>query len=1225
MRNLSELKDFEALKIYLASAEDILGWSYGEVTKPETINYRTFRPERDGLFDERIFGPVKDYHCYCGKYKGYRYKGVICDKCGVEVAHSRVRRERMGHISLSSPVVHVWFFKGIPSKLATLLDISPRKLESVIYFSSFIITEYDGNKKAEAISKITSDFEVQKELIEKELEKNISDIEKNLKDVSKNKGDFKAEETSLKLKQSIQAAREAFSEELSELEYHFTQIQKKIEGLELHSIINDAEYYNLADYVDMFCEVLIGADAIKSILENIDLAEISKKLYEDLDKYKGQKAVKISKRLKVVEGFRKADIDPSRMVLSELPVIPPELRPMVQLEGGRFATSDSNDLYRVVINRNNRLRKLLALGAPEIIVRNEKRMLQESVDALIDSSKQRTRSRRGSKTLKSLADQLKGKQGRFRLNLLGKRVDYSGRGVIINGPDLKLNECGLPKEMALELFKPFVLRELLSRGFAPNVKSARYVLEARGAEVWDILETVVKDHPILLNRQPTLWRLGIQAFYPKLIDGNAIRLHLCVCSGYNADFDGDTMGALLPLSEKSIEEAKTKMISTKNLRRPSDGIPFSVPTKIILFGIYYITSVDKALKIEETIFANSSEAIYAYEGPQTIGLRQRIKIRINDEIVETSVGRILFNKALPENFSYINETMDKTKINELLSVVFETQEEDVVVDLIDKIKDIGIKYGTMSGNSVSLTDVTVPKERESIIKKGKDEVSQINKNLFKGLITEKEAVRLTEDVWRTVTTEIDEKVWESLDEDNPIKILIKSKATRASRNIITQIGGIRGLVFDATGKIVRVPLLGNYKIGLSAMEYFIGARGARKGLVDKGLKTADAGYLTRKLVDVAQDLLIREDDCDTKNGRVVNVGEKTVLSEFCERYVGRYLAKDIKVGAKILFKRGTLLTEDTLKKIEKSKVKKMSIRSPLECETRGGLCATCYGYDIMTQKPIEIGMAVGVGAAQSIGEPGTQLTMRTFHTGGVAGKDITQGLPRIEELVEARAPKFLSVMSDITGKVKISESGDVRRITIVATDPSEEQQAIEYDIDPVAEIIVENNQLVAKGEKLTAGHLDLTDLLATVGVSETKRYIIEEVQRVYASQGVSINEKHIEVIVKQMFNHVSIDDAGDTDFLPRDIVTLDNFVDENEKVIAEGGSPATASVKILGITKASLNTDSFLSAASFIHTSQVLTDAAASGRVDVLRGLKENVIIGRKIPTGEVARIQEDE
>jgi len=1224
MKYLNDLKNFDAIKIYLASSDEIVSWSFGEVVKPETINYRTFKPERDGLFDERIFGPAKNFECYCGKYKGIRYKGVICDKCGVEVTHSRVRRERMGHITLATPVAHVWFFRGIPSKMAMLLDISPRNVESVIYFSSFMVTEMDGTKKALAISNVDKDLERVKKEMEKELNEQIVPLEKDIHSLSKNKEELHAQEQELKVRQKIQTLRTAHEKKVEEQEKNFRLIQKKIESIEKFTILSDNEYVGLSEYVDVFCEVGIGAEAILEILNKMDLNALSVELREGIDTAKGQKASKLSKRLRVVEQFRRAGLEPGRMILSVIPVIPPDLRPLVQLEGGRFASSDLNELYRRLINRNNRLQRLLELGAPEIIVRNEKRMLQESVDALFDSSKQRQKLRttRGKKELRSLADMLKGKQGIFRLNLLGKRVDYSGRGVIINGPELKLNECGLPKEMALELFKPFVLREILSRGFAPNVKSAKYVLENRGPEIWDILEDLVKDHPVMLNRAPTLWRLGIQAFYPKLIEGNAIRLHLCVCTGFNADFDGDQMAVHLPLSERAKEEARTIIISTNNLLNPSDGSPTSIPNKIMLFGIYYITSIDEHVSPYPTTFSSVDEVMYLLNFKEKLTLRQPIKININGALVETTPGRIIFNKVVPSTFGFINDEMTKKKINTLIAKAFESEPNHVIVKLIDDLKDIGLEYGTLSGHSVSLHDVEIPGNREELIDKGRQAVMEIDKNYRRGLITKAEAQRLTEETWTQITAEVDEAVWNNLSADNPVKVLVRSGATRASRDQVKQISGIKGLISDPTGKLVQLPILGNYRIGLSGSEYFVGARGARKGLVDKGLKTADAGYLTRRLVDVSQDVLIREEDCNTIHGREVFVGEHTVLQTFADKVVGRYLSSDVKVDGKVLLKAGTLLTREDVKKVEDAKVEKMHIRSPLSCETRRGVCQICYGLDLVTKQAVRIGTAVGVAAAQSIGEPGTQLTMRTFHTGGIAGKDITQGLPRVEELVEARAPKFLSTMSEITGTVKISKSGDERKIMVIATDPSEEIQTDEYLVDPVSEIVVEDGQLVAKGEKLTAGHLDLTDLMRTVGVDETKRYIINEVQKVYASQGVSLNDKHIEIIVRQMFNNVRLEERGDTDFLVGEVVTKAAFEEENERVLSEGGTPATARLTLLGITKSALYSDSFLSAASFIQTSNVLTDAAASGKVDQLLGLKENVIIGRLIPTGDSARLK---
>ncbi|OGC70050.1 DNA-directed RNA polymerase subunit beta', partial [candidate division WWE3 bacterium RIFOXYC1_FULL_39_7] len=1202
---------------------EILSWSFGEVTKPETINYRTFKAEREGLFDERIFGPVKNFECYCGKYRGIRYKGVICDKCGVEVTHSRVRRERMGHIGLASPVAHIWFFKGIPSKMALLLDLTPRNVESVIYFASFIITEIDNKKKAEAISEIEKDLIKAKGSIQKELDEKAKEFEKEISKLAKVKDDLKAQEEELKIRQKIQTLKNSYDKKFEEQEKIYKLMQKKIESVELFSVISDAEYVSLSVYLEKFCKLEIGAEALQGILRKLDLNALSQQLRDELDTSKGQKAAKISKRLKVVEQFRRASISPDRMILNVIPVIPPDLRPMVQLEGGRFASSDLNELYRRLINRNNRLNRLLDLGAPEIIVRNEKRMLQEAVDALFDSSKQRQKNRvtRGKKELRSLADMIKGKQGIFRLNLLGKRVDYSGRGVIINGPKLKLNECGLPKEMALELFKPMVLREVLGRGFAPNVKSAKYFVEQRSDEVWDILEEIVKDHPVLLNRAPTLWRLGIQAFYPKLIEGNAIRLHLCVCSGFNADFDGDQMAVHVPLGEEAKQEARDILISTNNLLNPSNGVPYSVPTKIMLFGVYFMTSIDEKFPAFPRIFSSETEMTYAMYVSKEVELRQKITIQMNGELLETSPGRILFNKIIPESFGYMNETMDKKQVVKLLEKAFDKETNAVVVKLIDDIKDMGLKYGTAAGQSVSLSDIEVPAAREGLLNKGKETVAEIDKNYKRGLITRAEAQRLTEDAWNNVIAELDNAVWDNLAVDNPVKVLVKSGSTRASRDQVKQISGMKGIVVDPTGKAVEMPILGNYKYGLSALEYFVGARGARKGLVDKGLKTADAGYLTRRLVDVVQDVLVRENDCNTERGRHIKVGEGTMLQSFVERLIGRVLAADVKAGKKVLFKRNTILTRSDIEAIEKAGVEYIEIRSPLHCETRRGVCTLCYGTDLMTGKLVGMGTAVGVAAAQSIGEPGTQLTMRTFHTGGIAGKDITQGLPRVEELVEARSPKFLSTMSEISGTVKIVQTGDERKILVMAADPTEETQVAEYYVDPVAEIVVEDGQVIARGDRITAGHLDLTDLLRTVGVDETKRYIISEVQKVYASQGVALNDKHIEVIVKQMFNHVKIEDQGDTTFMGGEIVTKATFEEQNEEVLAGGGTPATAKLTLLGITKASLNTDSFLAAASFIQTSNVLTDAAASGKVDNLLGLKENVIIGREIPTGEAVRL----
>jgi len=1215
MKYLNKLKNFDALKIYLSSSEEILSWSYGEVTKSETINYRTFKPEREGLFDERIFGPSKNYECYCGKYKGIRYKNVVCDKCGVEITNRRVRRERMGHIVLASPVAHVWFFRGIPSKMALLLDLSPRNVEAIVYFAAFVVTEINLEKKAKAISSIEKDFQSVRKHLLKEMEVELKEFVKEIKRLGKQKDELKAQEEILKVKQKAQLIRDSYGKSIDEQEKMFALIRKKIESVNLHSVISDSEYVTLSNYLDQFCGLEIGAEALKNTLNKMDLNELSKKLRSESESVKGQKAAKLLKRLKVVEQFRRADLEPSRMILDVIPIIPPDLRPMVQLDGGRFASSDLNDLYRRLINRNNRLRRLLNLGAPEIIVRNEKRMLQEAVDALFDSSKQRQRTRitRGKKQLRSLTDMIKGKQGIFRLNLLGKRVDYSGRAVIIDGPELKLHECGLPKEMALELFKPMVLREILSRGYAPNVKSAKFFLDERSPEVWDILEEAVKDHPVLLNRAPTLWRLGMQAFYPRLIEGNAIKLHLAVVTGYNADFDGDQMAVHVPLSKEAINEAKELMLSTKNLFKPSDGSPISVPQKTLLFGSYYVTSIDESFPVFERVFSSKSELTYALDITKEVQLRQRVKVSLNGKVIETTPGRVIFNEIIPKSQGFINDTVHGKRALNILSNVLAADNPEVGVRLIDALKDIGSDYGTICGLSVGISDIVVPKTKGKIINRGKKTVDEIENNWKRGLITETESKRLTEDAWNKSIKELDDAAWDELSEDNPIKSLIDSGSTRASRDQLKQLSGMKGLVADPTGKVVEMPIFGNYKHGLSAIEYFVGSRGARKGLVDKGLKTADAGYLTRRLVDVSQDLLIREKDCKTEDGREMIVGKGTLLQTFSERVVGRYLSVGVKGRKKSVVQKGTLLKSEDVEKIEKAKVKSILIRSPLHCETRRGVCAKCYGLDLTTGKEVKLGSAVGVAAAQSIGEPGTQLTMRTFHTGGIATKDITSGLPRIEEVVEARTPKSVSIMSEVSGKVKVVRNGDDRKIIINPTDS--EDDPVEYQVDPIDEIGVDNGQLVAKGEKLTSGHLNLTDLYASVGPDGTKKYIMNEIQSVYASQGVVINDKHIEVIVNQMFNHIRVEDPGDTDFMTSELVTKASFQEENENVIAGGGEPATGKLNLLGITKASLMTDSFLSAASFIQTSNVLTDAAASGKIDNLLGLKENVILGRLIPT----------
>lgn len=1221
MKNIQNLKKFEALKISIASAEDILSWSYGEVTKPETINYRTFKPERFGLFDERIFGPYKDYECSCGKYKRVRYKGVICDKCGVEVTSSKVRRERMGHISLATPVAHVWFFKSNPSKLATLLDISPRSLESVIYFSSYIVTDVDLTNKAKAISAIEKDLVAEKELLNKELENKIVDYEASKGEEIRAKKGISEEEALNKIKQQVQKIRNSFQEKLEELEAEYKLYVKKIESIEIHTIIADNEYVGLSRYLDMFCKLGIGAESIKEILEKLDLNELSLQLKEELESAKEVKAAKILKRLRVVEGFRRSNINPDRMIMTAVPVIPCDLRPIVPIEGGKIMSNDLNDLYRRVINRNNRLKRLLDLGAPEIILRNEKRMLQEAVDALFDSSKQRL-SAKGTKTayankkqLKSIADLLKGKSGRFRQNLLGKRVDYSGRSVIVNGPELNINECGLPREMALELFKPMVIREIISRGLAVNPKSAKHILESRTGQVYDILEEVVEGHPVLLNRAPTLWRLGFQAFYPKLIDGNAIRLHLCVTTGYNADFDGDQMAVHVPISKPAIEEAKKLMISTKNLLKPSDGTPYTSPTKEIIWGIYWITKMNDSKAVSDKVYSNFDEAIYLFETTGEFGFNDKIKVRHEGEIIETNIGRILLNRILPLN-DFKNYTFTKKQINESILEAFKNLDNEEVAKFIDRLKNLGLKYGTISGQSASASDLTIPSSFEEIINEGKKKIEELNKALRRGLATEKDVKLKSKDVWSEVTAKIKKELWESLGSNNSVKQVIESGASKATADSITQIAGIKGQIVDATGQTVDFPILGNYKTGLSGFEYFISSKAARKTLTDKALKTAEAGYLSRKLVDVSQDVLVREEDCLADDGIEVTVKSTGYALDLSKRFEGRFLAKDVKSGNKIIAKAGTQLNTEVLNEISNSNVETIEVRSPLYCNTLRGVCQKCYGKDLMTNNLIEVGAPVGVSAGQVVGEPGTQMTMRTFWGGGLAGSsDITVGLQRIVEILEARDPKDMAIISEVDGKVRLVQTGDDRKVVVQATNRDEDD--MEYVVDLRKNIVVKDGDVVSKGDALTDGHKHLTDLQRLIGVDGVKRYIVESVLKVYASQGIALNDIYVETIVKQMFNHVRIEESGDTMFMVGEIVSRSSFDEENEKIIASGGTPAIANVILLGIKKAAISSDSFLSAASFEQTSQVLTDAAASGKVDSLVGLKENIILGRLIPVGE--------
>ncbi len=1149
---MEELEVFNKIKIGLASDEKVREWSHGEVKKPETINYRTLKPEKDGLFCEKIFGPTKDWECHCGKYKRVRYKGIVCDRCGVEVTKAKVRRERMGHIELAAPVAHIWYFKGIPSRIALLLDISPRELEKVIYFASYIVTD------------------------------------------------------------------------------------KGTSGLLKNQIINEKEYHEAVEkYGKGSFKAEMGAEAIRKLLAEIDTEKLATKLKKELEKASEQKKAKIAKRLDTVESFRLSDNKPEWMVMNVIPVLPPEIRPMVQLDGGRFATSDLNDLYRRVINRNNRLKRLLELGAPEIIVRNEKRMLQESVDALIDNGRRgRPVTGAGNRPLKSISDMLKGKQGRFRQNLLGKRVDYSGRSVIVVGPELKIYQCGLPKEMAIELFKPFVMKELVGRGIAHNIKNAKRMVEKLRPEVWDILEDVIKDHPVLLNRAPTLHRLGIQAFEPILVEGRAIKLHPLVCTAFNADFDGDQMAVHVPLTPEAQAEARYLMLSVNNLLKPQDGKPVTVPTQDMILGAYYLTVQIDGEKGEGMYFSNKEEALMAYQNGD-VGLHCKIKVRLSKEIdgeiksktIETTVGRIIYNEGIPQDLGFVDRTdpekafdleidfpVIKKNLGKIIAKCINAHGLSKSAEVLDYIKAIGYKYSTKGAITVSVDDVAVPEAKKEILAKSEQEVENIRKQFKRGLITDDERYEAVIKVWEKATKDVTEAMKDNFDDLNPIYMMAQSGA-RGNMNQLRQIAGMRGLMADTSGKAVEIPIKSCFREGLDALEYFISSHGARKGLADTALRTADSGYLTRRLVDVSQDLIIREDDCGTHDGiEVEEIREgNQVLEKLDERLVGRYLIEDLyhPETKELLCDTNTMITDDLAKKIMDSGITKVNVRSILGCRSKYGACSKCYGMGLGTRQRVAIGESVGIIAAQSIGEPGTQLTMRTFHTGGVAGGDITQGLPRVEELFEARNPKGLATITEIAGKVTINDEKKRKEVTVVGKD-----DAKTYVIPFGSKVKVKEGEEVAAGAPLTEGSINPNDILAINGPEGVYKYIISEVQKVYRNQGVDINDKHIEAITKQMLNKVRIEDSGDTGMFTASLVDMYEFEEANNKAIEEGKRPAKGKRVLLGITKASLATDSFLSAASFQETTKVLTDAAIKGKTDELLGLKENVIIGKLIPAG---------
>jgi len=1412
-----KLENFDALKLSLASPETIMSWSHGEVTKPETINYRTLRPERDGLFCERIFGPTRDWECHCGKYKRYRYKGIICDKCGVEVTRSKVRRERMGHIKLASPVSHVWYFKGIPSRMGLLLDMSPRNLEKILYFANYIVTDVHEEARADMLAALNMDKDERairlradvdaksKELraehegktkklkgevdaevarLEEELQESVDALTTQGKKITETikagigtkarrdysvgadedeevvveKGEVFAREMSRavlgkvqekieKLEANTKAAqkrakdrldadkkaleaqiesatktqRDAIQGELEALQQEIEATRTDLEALHPKQILTDTQYRDYSERFGRAFRAGIGAEAVRDLLSRIELQSEMYRLREESKSSSGQRKQKAIKRLKVVEDFRKSNASPTWMVLEVLPVIPPELRPMVQLDGGRFATSDLNDLYRRVINRNNRLKRLLELGAPEIIVRNEKRMLQEAVDALIDNGRRgRAITGTGNRKLKSLSDMLKGKQGRFRQNLLGKRVDYSGRSVIVVGPELKLHECGLPKKMALELFKPFVMRELVNKGYTTNIKSAKRMVERSRTEVWDVLDEVIRDHPVLLNRAPTLHRLGIQAFMPVLVEGSAIQIHPLVCAAFNADFDGDQMAVHVPLFSGAIAEAKNLMMSSQNILSAADGHPVVAPTQDVVLGCYWLTATrgempsgDEAVRKLRT-YSSENEVLHALES-KVVKLQDWIRVKLGAELIVTTPGRVVFNQPLPvgkepqgdgasspkpekamKPLAFQNAHFDRKLLRTLVAELYRLYGSETTSIVVNDIKRLGFRYATQAGITVSAMDIPHPESKWQIIHSTEKEVAEVERMYRRGVMTDDERYRKVIELWQRAYEEVGNATEHAFDKFSPIWMMMGSGA-RGNIQQIRQLAGMRGLMADPTGRIIDLPIMANFTEGLTVLEYFISTHGTRKGLADTALRTADSGYLTRRLVDVAQDVIVREEDCGTTNGIWIRdiTPERAKNEPIFEKIAGRVAAEDISVDGKVLIPAGTSISDDAARQIISAGVP-VKMRSVLVCEAREGVCRTCYGRNLATGKVVEIGEAVGVIAAQSIGEPGTQLTMRTFHTGGVAGVDITQGLPRVEELFEARIPKGKAIISEIDGELEIVRQEGTRKVRVI----SREEFEVSYPLDGKMTAIVKSKDdvmegqelardakgnavrtrhagkvtvsakeitvrtldeeireytiphqvrirpeldrrdgqkvLIKAGQQITEGSISPQELLHILGKEAVQTFLVDEVQKVYRSQGVDINDKHIEVIVRQMMRKVRVDSAGDTGLLPGEIVSQWEYEEGNAKALAEGGEPATAQTVLLGLIKAALNTTSWLSAASFQETTRVLTEAAISGKVDRLRGLKENVIIGKLIPAGtgldyykkqreQAARILEEE
>jgi DNA-directed RNA polymerase subunit beta' len=1211
---------FDELRIGLASAQNIRDWSFGEVKKPETINYRTLKPEKDGLFDEKIFGPTRDWECYCGKYKRVRFKGIICERCGVEVTRAKVRRERMGHIELAAPVTHIWYFKGVPSRLGYLLDLAPKDLEKVIYFAAYMITEVDEEareedraqnekKLANDRKKIETKRDVDLDARQKKLEADIAELEsEDAKSDVKRKVRESAE-------RELKAIRERADREIQRLE----DVWNRFKNLKVQDLEGDENLYReMRDRYGMYFKGDMGAAAIKKRLETFDLETEHAMLTDLSENGKGAKKTRAIKRLKVVNAFMTTTNNPASMVLDCVPVIPPDLRPMVQLDGGRFATSDLNDLYRRVINRNNRLKRLADLGAPEIIVNNEKRMLQEAVDSLFDNGRRgRPVTGPGNRALKSLSDMLKGKQGRFRQNLLGKRVDYSGRSVIVVGPQLKLHQCGLPKQMALELFKPFVMKRLVDLNHAQNIKSAKRMVERARPVVWDVLEEVIAEHPVLLNRAPTLHRLGIQAFEPQLVEGKAIQIHPLVCTAFNADFDGDQMAVHLPLSAEAQAEARILMLSSNNILSPANGRPITSPTQDMVLGLYFLTMARENEIGEGRAFSSLSEAIMAFD-QHSVSLQAKVKIRLKGETRETTIGRALFNEALPADFPFVDHDVTKKALGAIVDRLAEFYPKVTVAQTLDALKSLGFHWATRAGATIGIEDVVTPPRKREILETYETQADKVQSQYEKGLITDDERRQELIEIWTKATAEVGKEMEENFPRVNPVWMMVFSGA-RGNMMQIRQIAGMRGLVANPKGEIIPRPIKSNFREGLSVLEYFISTHGARKGLADTALRTADSGYLTRRLCDVAQDVIIREEDCGTDRGLALPIAVRQqagnlVKHDHVESSVyGRTLAEDVEANGSVIMKAGTDLGDRDIDALVAAGIDEIKVRSVLTCDSKVGQCAACYGRSLAAGQRVAVGEAVGIIAAQSIGEPGTQLTMRTFHTGGVAGDDITHGLPRIVELFEARTPKGVAPIAEAAGVVSFREDAKGKKIVVTPDDGGEE---VAYPITRRQKLLVEEGQRVEVGQKMVVGAIDPKQVLRILGPRATQIHLVNEIQSVYRSQGVGIHDKHIEVIVRQMLKRITVLEAGDTDLLPGELVEHNRFMAENRKAVTSGVKAASGRPELMGITKASLATESWLSAASFQETTRVLTDAALSEKSDPLLGLKENVIIGKLIPAG---------